>query len=1051
MSKYDIRDNRTTCIQRLVLFLATFIVLLLTENLPAQDAFENNAILLKLSSTAAASLDLQLVEGVVETNLASLDALNRQHKAIRMQRIFRPAGKYEAAHISKELHQYYKLRFGEEVDILAVVQLYAQDENVEIAQPNWLYRILNEFPRQTTPLSCQPDDPVFLEQWNLNNTGQTGGSPDSDIDAPEAWCLETGKPDVVVSILDTGLDLDHPELQENMWTNPGEIPANGIDDDNNGYIDDVNGWDFSDNDNDPDDDNDHGTHGAGIIAVRSNNDEMIAGIAGGWGADAGVSLMACKIFPNALVAVIIEAFVYAADNGARVSNNAWGTLCPASEIIENAIDYFIATSDGVVLFAAGAENSSDPCHGYPASYPPVVAVAATDHKDEKAPFSNYGDWVDVSAPGVNIWSTVIDGYQTWNGTSPACAHASGVAALLFSANPNWTGAQVRVQLLAGTDNIDAMNPGFEGLLGTGRVNAYKALSDGPLPNPPANLQGTVAGNDVDLTWVDPTQNTDGSPINLDHITVYRDGTEITQVSGGVESYADLGVSDGQHSYFVTATNVEGFESSPSNIENVLVGTFDVLIWVPQGVSSADEMVERAAQVKGQTLTVEEAQAILDAKVQSHSEIEAALTAIGIASLTTQDINAFDLSDFMHVFVVLGQFPANFVIQAGSAEAAAIEGYIADGGKVYMEGGDVWFYDPQNAGGHDFGPTFGIAVVDDGAAGGEFNRILGESILIEGLDFDYNVGTDNFPDHIEPTGTGFLFHSNEAPAFDCGVANPCCLGPGFTIGTSFEFGQLVDGAPLATKVALMDSYISFFCCVTDPAPHISVEPPSWDYGETLIGAGLDKVFLVKNHELAFLPLEVDGTEIVGPDASEFSIVSGGAPFTVESGESHEVIVRFQPTSIGSKSATFRITSNAANGNPFDVPLSGNAMPSPEWLVPITVCPVEGVSTDLSELPCCDLAIGGHQDGTDGFDLGLDIPAPPPGFTYYCALAINGLPSFLSTDIRGWISPFDVEKVWTLIVINADGITSEVSWDNSQLPPEGSFFLEENSHGLNVDMR
>ncbi|MFQ5636742.1 MAG: S8 family serine peptidase [bacterium] len=1239
------------------LFSLTLIFLMISPSLSWAQTPENNVILLKLTDAAVSRLNVRVVNDIVRTGISSFDAWGEQFKLEKMERIFPPAGKFETRRQKFSLHRFYKLTFAAQIDLDSVMQLFKSDVNTELVQVSRRYTLYRE-KKDRNDLNFTPNDPLYPNQWHYNNTGQTGGTPDADIDAPEAWDIETGDPAVIVSDLDTGQDLDHPDLLPNLWVNLGEIPANGLDDDGNGYIDDINGWDFSDGDNVPDDYHDHGSHTGGTVAAKTNNGIGVAGVAGG--ASPGVQIMACKIFPNATDVVIAEAFTYAADNGSIVSTNSWGNSFPGppSPVIEAAIDYFLTTSDGIVIFAAGNDNTNDATWGYPASYPPVVAVAATDHNDVKASFSNWGDWVDVSAPGVNVLSTIRGAYGTMSGTSMACPHAAGVAALLFSANPGWTGAQVRAQLEASTDNIDALNPGFEGLLGTGRINAHKSLSGGPFPNPPTNLQLSAVGNDVDLTWDDPTENTDGSPINLDFISVYRDGAEIAQVGAGVQSYSDLGVPDGQHSYYVTAHNIEGEEGAPSNVENVLIGTFDVLIWQHPDVTQVN--IETKAASRG--LSISEVRAMVRAP-RSSQAIQDALTANGKSSVIVGDLTGLDLSQYEAFFGVLGIFPNNHVIPANSDEALAIENYILNGGKAYLEGGDMWAYDPAFGGGHDFGPLFGISGLDDGV--GDLNTILGVAgTFTEGLDFTYS-GENNYIDRLASLPPAFTIHQNASPPYDCGIAHDPTTYK--TIGNSFEFEGLDDVLLNQTKEGLMAVYLQFLDVpvgavdavvwipgdviepnfvqkasqrnltleqvqslkvqinsheelkaaleangrsvqivndlitvdlsavnylfvvlgiypnnhvieATDPevsiidnfrasggkvymeggdmwyydplnlnghnfAPDFGIDPQADGVNDlkTVLGAcsvenldfvykgvnnfidhigpnnggcqfhsnlvplygcgvgndpgglprtiglsfqfgGLDdislspatKVELMANYlefldggiaECQITVLAPNGGELI-PGGSLFEIqwtsintsgsvtlefsTDGGATFNlIAASEADDGSFDWLVPNVLSNDCLVRIT-DASDPGCSDQSDDLFSIVGPSWLAPISVNAVGGQTNDL-EITNFDLAFGGHPDATDGFDPGLDIVAAPPGFNYYAYFSILPPISFLDTDIRGWVPPFDTEIVWTMPVINADGITSEVSWDNLGLPPEGSFFLEESTHGLNVNMR
>lgn len=286
--------------------------------------------------------------------------------------------------------QHIKLPSGMSVE--KAVEYYKQDPNVEYAEPNYIVHA-----------AAIPDDPSFNSLWGLNNTGQSGGTNDADIDAPEAWDTITGSDSIIIAVIDSGVAYDHPDLAGNIWSNTNEIPFNGIDDDGNGYIDDVYGWDFVENDGYPQDYNTHGTHVAGIIAAQGNNAGGITGVM--WNA----KIMAIRFIGlsgSGTSADAISAVLYAKANGARIINNSWGGT-DNSQALKDAIDSF----PGIVVCAAG--NSSNNNDGlttfYPASYdsPNIIAVAATDRNDGLAAFSNYGATkVDLAAPGVDIYSNI---------------------------------------------------------------------------------------------------------------------------------------------------------------------------------------------------------------------------------------------------------------------------------------------------------------------------------------------------------------------------------------------------------------------------------------------------------------------------------------------------------------------------------------------------------------------------------------------------------------------------------------------------------------------
>ncbi|MBI3925723.1 MAG: S8 family serine peptidase [Armatimonadetes bacterium] len=350
--------------------------------------------------------------------------------------------------------------------------------------------------------SAQPVVPNDLDTrlWGLNNTGQNGGTAGADIDAPEAWAVTTGsRTGPVICVIDTGIDYNHPDLRNNVWTNPGEIPGDGIDNDGNGVVDDVHGFNAINDSGNPLDDHNHGTHVSGTIAAEGNNGAGVVGV--NWqGRIMGAKFLSAS--GSGSTAGAIKSVLYATANGARITSNSWG-----GGGYNQALYDALKASPALHIFAAGNEsNNNDAKPAYPASYdlPNIVSVAALDRRDRMASFSNWGATsVDLGAPGVDIYSSVIGGrYASYSGTSMACPHVAGVAGLIATAYPTASNEEIKRRLLDGAVPTPAMQGKS---LSGGRLNAARALeNDETPPAAPGNFQGRAAGSrQVELSWTAP--------------------------------------------------------------------------------------------------------------------------------------------------------------------------------------------------------------------------------------------------------------------------------------------------------------------------------------------------------------------------------------------------------------------------------------------------------------------------------------------------------------------------------------------------------------------
>ena len=489
----------------------------------------------------------------VQTGVTPLDRVNQKVKAVSMTRVFPYAGKNETKHKAFGLDLWYDVHYEASGMKLAQARnLFRSAEGVSYAQRIPLYkpiggeRFLEVSPaavaKAAKAASTMPfNDPLLNDQWHYNNDGHIAGTKvGADANVFKAWETGvTGSKDVLVAIIDGGFQVDHPDLKDNVWINTAELNGKpGVDDDGDGYVDDIYGYNFVINSSDINA-HSHGTHVAGTVGATNNNGIGVCGVAGGSDGKGGVKMMVCQVFDSrassSAVADFGAALVYAADRGASIAQCSWGASVAGDEdkSVTEAVDYFTKNgggekmNGGLCIFAAG--NNGEEGDYYPGCLDKVVAVGSMAPDGSVAYYSNRGKWVDVTAPGgledngqqYGVLSTLPNSTYGYNeGTSMACPHVSGIAALILSkyGNKQFSNETLRTLLTTSVNDLYTQNPEYEGLMGSGYIDAYKALQgkEGSVPEAVADFTVTASHDNALIEWTIP----ETEEKSIDHHVIY---------------------------------------------------------------------------------------------------------------------------------------------------------------------------------------------------------------------------------------------------------------------------------------------------------------------------------------------------------------------------------------------------------------------------------------------------------------------------------------------------------------------------------------------------
>ncbi len=529
------------------------------QSASATSSFEQGVVRVKLQPEMAVRIENAKLptaapsntQQVLKTGVVQMDRVAEKVKAVCMTRVFPYAGKDEEKHKQYGLDLWYDITFSDKAitaaqarDLYKAVPGISHAQRVPLCKPigGERFRTISpaEMMRAAQASSTMPfNDPLLGDQWHYYNDGSlSGAKAGADINVFNAWKTGvTGSKDVIVAIIDGGFQVDHPDLKDNVWINEAELNGKpGVDDDGDGYVDDIYGYNFVINSSDISA-HQHGTHVAGTVGATNGNGIGVCGVAGGSDGTGGVKMMVCQIFDSrsSLAADYAAALVYAADRGASIAQCSWGFDVADEEdkSITAAVDYFTKEGGGdkmkggLCIFAAG--NTSDEGNYYPPCLDNVVAVGAMTASGEPAYYSTRGSWVDVTAPGglmdfgekYGVLSTLPGSTYGYNeGTSMACPHVSGIAALILSkyGNPNFSNETLRTLLTSSVNDLYSANPEYKGLFGTGYIDAYKALQGNQSSTPDAvsDFTLTASHDNVLVEWTIPQSD----ETVIDHHVIY---------------------------------------------------------------------------------------------------------------------------------------------------------------------------------------------------------------------------------------------------------------------------------------------------------------------------------------------------------------------------------------------------------------------------------------------------------------------------------------------------------------------------------------------------
>ena len=721
------------------------------------------------------------------------------------------------------------------------------------------------------------NDPRLNEQWHYNNTGQQSGTIGKDIKLFDAWNIERGHEDIIVAIIDGGIQTNHPDISHNMWS--------GL------------GYNFVTNSSALTAD-DHGTHVAGTVAAVNNNGIGVAGVAGGSYPTRGVSLMSCQVFNDTSGGGFHLAPIYAADNGAAISQNSWGyqNVGVFNQGDLDAIDYFNTNgggnilSGGLTIFAAGNNNSGG--NWYPGYYSAAMAVAATNNLDIRSYYSNYGSWVEISAPGgetfyesdpKGVLSTVSgSGYDFYQGTSMACPHVSGVAALVLSyAHRNditLSNTQLRNILKDTADNHYPQNPSYTGMLGTGRVNAYAALSSLDPSQPsvsitaPANGSVHLIGNNVEVT----ATATDGDG-SISSVAFYKN--DVLQYTDYSSPYAWTWDTDtesaGAYSIKAIATDNDS-NTAESSISLSLVEPATEAI-LGSGNDTTGTSVASPINVYYKSLHGQ--------SVYTKEELNAA-GIFGPISITQIGFNIVSLPIY--------NLP-NFIVRMKHTTDVNVASWINNTGMqtVYS----VSSYAPQ----------------------------VGWDMLTLSTPFNWN-GEDNL---VVDTAFSLLADWNSS-----GTVKTSSISSGYRYARSDAADQT--NVFSGTLVAAYRPNLKIIVQSPEADPEFQVSPESKDFGLIASGSSASETFTITN--IGGSDLTVNSIALSNADPAFSLIDSNSYPIDIPGGSNIQVGVTFAPTSAGAFSATLVITDALGSKTIHEVTINGSAYE------PLTVPFVEGFEAD-----------------------------------------------------------------------------------------------------------